>query len=149
MTSTQVLSLQTSPSSLTDLFDTYFATLRSLLDHCGPLLTKTSKSSHTAPTPSITIEILSLKTASRRLERTYIASHSIFHFKLFRSATNRYHKFTSAAKKSFHSSLVHSSSSIPCGLLKTINKISHRSANRYLLTSSPGCHTTVICHLLL
>ena len=41
----------------------------------------------------ITTEILSLTSARRRLERTYIASHSIFDLKLLRSATNRYHKF--------------------------------------------------------
>ena len=76
-----------------------------------PLLTKTNKSSCTAPTPWITIEILSLKSARRHLERTYIASHSIFDLKLLRPATNRYHRFIAADKKSFYASLVQSSSS--------------------------------------
>ena len=61
------------------LLDSYFATLCSLLDHHSPLLTKNNKSCRTAPTPWITTEILSLKSARRRLERTYIASHSFFH----------------------------------------------------------------------
>ena len=73
----------------------------------SPLLTKTNKSSCNAPTPWITTEILSLKSVRRHLERTYIASH----IKLLRSATNRYHKFIAAAKKSFYASLVQSSSS--------------------------------------
>ena len=57
----------------------------------------------------ITTEILSLKSACRRLERTYIASHSMFYLKLLRSSTNRYHKCIAAAKKSFYASLVQSS----------------------------------------
>ena len=61
------------PSCLPDLLDLFFATLRLLLDHHAPFLTKTNKSSRTAPTPWITPEILSLKSARRRLERTYIA----------------------------------------------------------------------------
>ena len=87
------------PSCLLDLLDLFFATLRSLLDHHAPLLTKTNKSSRTAPTPWITPEILSLKSARRRLEHTNIASHSIFDLKLLRSFTNRYHKFIAAVKK--------------------------------------------------
>ena len=95
-------SLITIPCScLPDLLDLFFANLRSLLDHHVPLRTKTNKSSRTAPTPWITTEELNLKSARRRLERTYIASHSIFDLKLLRSATNRYHKFVAAAKKSF------------------------------------------------
>ena len=90
-----------SPSCLPDLLDLFFATLRSLLDHHVPLLTKTNKSSRTAPTTWITLEILSLKSVRRRLERTYIVSHSIFDLKLLRSSTNRYHNFIAAAKKSF------------------------------------------------
>ena len=87
------------PSCLPDLLDLFFATLRSLLDHHARLLTKANKSSRTAPIPWITPENLSLKSARRRLERTYIASHSIFDLKLLRSSTNRYHKFIAAAKK--------------------------------------------------
>ena len=63
---------------LPNLFDSFFATLRSLLDHHAPLQIKTKKSSLTAPTPWIITEILSLTSARHRLERTYIASHSIF-----------------------------------------------------------------------
>ena len=63
------------PSRLPDLLDLFFATIRSQLDHHDPLLTKTNKSSRTTPTPWITLEILSLESARRRLERTYIASH--------------------------------------------------------------------------
>ena len=48
--------------------DSLFTTLRSLLDHHASLLAKTNKSSRTAPTPWITTEILSLKSARRRLE---------------------------------------------------------------------------------
>ena len=101
------------PGCLPDLLDSFFTTLRSLLDHHAPLLTKTNISSRTAPTPWITTEILSLKSVRRRLERTYIASHSIFDLKLLRSATNRYHKFIASAKKSFYASLVQSSSKHP------------------------------------
>ena len=57
--------------------------------------------------------------------------------KLLRSATNHYHKFISFAKKSFYSSLVHSSSSNPRALWKTINKILHRTVNCSPTTLSP------------
>ena len=70
-------------------------------------------------------------------ERTYIASHSIFDLKLLRSSTNRYHKFIAAVKKSFHATLVQSSSSKPRALWKIINNILHKTVNRSLLTSSP------------
>ena len=126
-----------SPSCLPDLLDLFFAILRSLLDHYASVLTKTNKSSRTAPTPWITPEILSLKSARRRLERTYIASHSIFDLKLLRSSTNRYHKFKAADKKSFYAALVQFSSSKPRALSKTINNILHVTANRSLPTSSP------------
>ena len=102
-----------------------------------PLLTKTNKSSRTAPTPWITPNIFSLESARRRLERTYIASHSIFDLKLLRSSTNRYHKFIAAVKKSFYAALVQSSSSKPRALWKTINNILHRTANHFLPTSTP------------
>ena len=83
-----------------DLLDLFFVTLRSPLDHETPLLTKTNKSSRSASTPWSAPEILSIKSARCRLERTYIASHSIFYLKLLRASTNRYHKFIAAAKKS-------------------------------------------------
>ena len=105
--------------------------------HYAPFLTKNNKFSRIAPTPWITHEILSLKSARRRLKRTYIASHSIFDLKLLRSSTNRYHKFIAAAKKSFNAALVQSSSCKPRALWKTINNILHRTANRFLPTSSP------------
>ena len=95
--------------------------------------------------PWITTEILILKTARRCLVHTYIASHSIFDLKLLCSATNHYHKFISAAKKSFYSSLVHSSSSNPHAFWKTITKILHRTANHSLFTSSP---LAALSHLL-
>ena len=95
------------PSCLPDLLDLFFTTLRSLLHHHAPLLTKTNKSSRTASTPWITPAILRLESARHRLERTYIASHSIFDIKLLRSSTNRYHKFIIAAKSN---STLHSSS---------------------------------------
>ena len=98
MTSTPVLLLLNLPAACPTCSTHFFKTLNSLLDHHAPLLTKTNKSSRTAPAPWITTEILSLKSACRRLERTYIASHSIFYLKLFQSATNRYHKFIAAAK---------------------------------------------------
>ena len=86
------------PSCLLDLLNSFFATLASLLDYRAPLLTKTNKYSRTAPSPWITTDILSLKSARRRLEHACIASHSIFDLILLRSATNRYHKFIAAAK---------------------------------------------------
>ena len=76
------------PSCLLDLLETYFASHRSLLDHHTPLFTKTNKAFRTAPTPRISNEILSLKTARRHLERIYIALHFILDIKLLRSATN-------------------------------------------------------------
>ena len=138
-TSTQVLSLQTVPAAcpicLTN-FSQPFAHY-SIITPPPPLLPKINNYSRTAPTLWITTEILSLKSARRCLERTYIASHSIFDLKLLRSATYRYHKFIAAAKKSFNASLVQSSSSKPRALWKTINNILHRTANRSLPTSSP------------
>ena len=123
------------PCCLPDLPDSFFVTLRSLLDDHASF-TKTNQSSLTAFTSWITNEILSLKSARRRLECTYIVSHSVFYLKLLRSATNRYHKFIAATKKSYYASLVQSSSK-PRALSKTINNILHRTANRSLLTSSP------------
>ena len=134
-TSTQVLSLQTLPAACLICL-TFFCNPSLTTRSTRPHLTKTNKSSRTAPTPWITTEILSLKSARRRLERTYIASHSIFGLKLLRSVTNRYHKFIAAAKKSFYASLVQSSSSKPRALWKTINNILHRNAIRSLPTSS-------------
>ena len=97
-TSTQVLSLQTLPAAC-PICSTYFSQPFAHYTIIMPsLLTKTNKSSRTTPTPWITPEILSLKSARRRLERTYIASHSIFDLKLLRSSTNRHHKFIVAAK---------------------------------------------------
>ena len=109
-TSTQVLSLQTL-SDACPICSTYFSQpfAHYSIITPPPLRTQTNKSSRTASTPWITTEIISIKSARRRLERTYIASHSIFDLKLLRSATNRYHKFIAAAKKSFNHSLVQSS----------------------------------------
>ena len=96
------------PSCLPDLLDLFSQPF----DHYSIITPPPStKSSRTASTPWITPEILSLKSARCHLERTYIASHSIFEFKLLRSSTNRYHKFIAAAKKSFYAALVQSSSS--------------------------------------
>ena len=113
-TSTRVLSLQTLPAAC-PICSTYFSQpfAHYSIITPPPLLTKTNKSSRTASTPWITPEILSLKSARRRLERTYIASHSILDLKLLRSSTNRYHNFIAAAKNSFHAALVQSSSSKP------------------------------------
>ena len=122
-TSTQVLSLQTLPTAC-PICSTYFRNPSLTTRSSRPLLTQRNKSSHTAPTPWIIPEILSLKSARCRLERTYIASHSIFDLKLLQSSTNRYHKllwssanhyhkFIAAAKKSFYAALVQSSSSKP------------------------------------
>ena len=111
-TSTPVLSLQTLPAACPiclTYFSQPFAHYSIITPH---LLTKTNKSSHTAPTPWITPEILSLKSSRRRLERTYIASHSTFDLKMLRSSTNRYHKFITAAQKSFYASLVQSASAL-------------------------------------
>ena len=134
-TSTKILSLQTlsvaCPTCSTH-FSQHFAhyLIITLLSSPKPINPRTT------PTSWITTEIFSLKSARRRLERTYIASHSIFYLKLLRSANNRYHKFIAAAKKSFYASLVQSSSK-PRALWKTINSIVHRTANRSLPTSSP------------
>ena len=125
------------PSCLPDLLDLFFAIRRSLLDHHAPLLTKTNKSSRTASTPWITTEIFSLKSARRRQEHTYIATHSIFDLELLLSATNHHHKFIAAARKSFNASFILSSSSKPRALWKTVNNILQRTANRYLPTTSP------------
>ena len=114
-TSTPVLSLQTLPAAC-PVCSTYFSQPFAHYSIITPLLTKTNKSSRTASTPWITPEILSLKSARRRLERTYIVSHSIFDLKLLRSSTNRYHKFIATAKKSFYTELVQSSSSKPRAL---------------------------------
>ena len=118
-TSTPVLPLQTLPAAC-PICSTYFRNPSFTTRSSRPLLTNTNKSSHTVPTPWIIPEILSLKSARRRLERTYNASHSFFDLKLLRSSINRYHKFIAAAKKSFYATLVQSFSSKLRALWKTI-----------------------------
>ena len=126
------------PSCLPDLLDLFFATLCSLLDRHAPSSPKPINPLVLLPLLGSPLpELLSLKSARGRLERTYIASHSIFDLKLLRSSTNRYHKFIAAAKKSFYAALVQSSWSKSRTLWKTINSILHRTANRSLPTSSP------------
>ena len=128
--------LITNSLSTFQTYSTYFTRLCSPLDHYASLLTTTNKSSRTAPTAPtawITTEILSLKTARRRLERTYIQSHSIFDLNLLRSAPNHYQKFIAAAKKSFLSSLVHSSSSNP----RALEKLSTRSYTELQIAPYP------------
>ena len=103
----------------------------------APLITKSNKSSRTTLSPSITSEIIKLKSSRRRLERTYISSHSLLDFKILRTATNCYHRAISAAKKVYFSSRILSSLSNPRTLWKNINHILHRNINRTLPTSSP------------
>ena len=59
-----------------DMLDLFFVTLRSLLDHHAPLLTKTNKSSRIAPTPWITPEVLSLNPLDAGSRLTYFAQSS-------------------------------------------------------------------------
>ena len=150
MTSTQVLLLQNLSAVCLTRATHFFTTLRSLLDHHAPLLTKTNKSSRTTPIPWITTEILSPKSARRRLEHTYIDSHSIFYLKLLRSATNRYHKFITATKES-HS--MPNLSSPPHLNLELFGKLSITSNIELHIAPYPhhlsGCLTTAICHTLL
>ena len=87
--------------------------------------------------PWITSEIIKLKSSRRRLERTYISSHSFLDFKILRTATNRYHKAISAAKKTYFSSRILSSLSNLRTLWKNISHVLHRNSNRTLSTSSP------------
>ena len=109
---------------------------------------QTNKSSRTAPTSWITTEILSLKSARRRLDRTYIAS-LFFYLKLLRSATNRYHKFKAAAKSH---SMPHLSS-LPQLNLELFGKLSITSYTELQIAPShifpADCPTTAICHTLL
>ena len=97
------------PLTLTDLHDAYFTTLRSLLDRHAPLITKSIKYSRTTLSPWIPSEIIKLKFSRRRLERTYISSHSLLDFKILCTATNRYHRAISVAKKTYFSSRILSS----------------------------------------
>ena len=57
-----------SPSTLTDMSDSHFTTLRSLQDIHAPVDTKTSNSSRTTPSPWITSHNLKLKSSRRRLK---------------------------------------------------------------------------------
>ena len=118
---------------------------RSLLDNYAPLLTKTNKTSRTAPTPWITTEILNLKPALRRLELTYIVSHSITDFKLLRSATNHYHKLISAPRSHSTPRL-----STPHPTLELFGKNltqNCKSLPTHIISS--GCPISATCHLLL
>ena len=101
------------PVTLTDLLDSYFTTLRSLLDRHAPLITKSNKSSRTTLSTWITSEIIKLKSSHRRLERTYISSHSFLDFKILCTATHRYRRAISAANKAYFSSRILSSQSNP------------------------------------
>ena len=122
------------PVTLTDLLDSYFTTLRSLLDRHEPLITKSNKSSRTTFSPWITSEIIKLESSRRRLESI---SHSFLDFKILRTATNRYHRAISAAKKAYFSSRILSSLSNPRTFWKNINHILHRNTKRIIPTSSP------------
>ena len=106
------------PVTPTELFESYFTTLRSLLDRHAPLITKSNKSSRTTLSPWITSEIIKLKPSRRRLEHTYISSHSLLDYKILRTATNHYHRAISAAKKAYFSSRILSSLSNPRTLWK-------------------------------
>ena len=90
-----------------------------------------------------------IKSDRRHLERTYIASHSIFDLKLLRSATNRYHKFIVAAKKLFYAALIQSFTFKPRALWKTINNNTQnwKSLPTHIIPS--GCPITAICHIIL
>ena len=131
-TSTQVLSLQTLPAACPICLTYFWQPFAHYLIITPP----------SAPKPINPLALLPLlgsplKSSVLSLERTYIASHSIFYLKLLRSSTNRYHKFIATAKKSFYAALVQSSSSKPRALWKTINNILRRTANRSLPTTSP------------
>ena len=92
------------PLTLTDLLDSYFTTLRSLL--FSPCTTHyiSNKSSLNTLSPWLMYEIIQRKSSRRRLERIYNSCHSLLDFKILRIATNCYHRAISAAKKAYFSS---------------------------------------------
>src|SRR6218665_517578 len=116
------------------LLCSYNATLSSLLDKHAPIITKSGSHSNN---PWYTSYIQAFKSFRRRLERTYKRTRDPQLLSELKSATNRYHNLLATAKKKFYSSLVHSRSSNPRLLWKTINQLLHRNSSSPLPNSLP------------
>src|SRR6218665_684028 len=122
------------PSSLDDLLCSYNATLSSLLDKHAPVITKSGSHSNN---PWYTSYLQAFKSFRRRLEHTYKCTRDPQLLSELKSATNRYHRLLATAKKKFYSSLVHSRSSNPRLLWKTINQLIHRNSSSPVPNSLP------------
>ena len=85
----------------------------------------------------MTDELITFKKHRRHLERVYASSHTTQDFSLLRTATNRYHKLITHAKRLYNSNLVQSTISNPRLLWKTINSILHRKPSRALPSTIP------------
>src|SRR6218665_3160695 len=71
------------------------------------------------------------------IERTYKRTRDPQLLSELKSVTHRYHNLLATAKKKFYSSLVHSRSSNPRLLWKTINQLLHRNSSSPLPSSLP------------
>ena len=69
----------------------------------------------------MTPDLLHFEKTSHHLERVYRSTHSPLDFKVLRTATNKYHKLISLAKRTYNSNLILSSFSNPRLLWSTIN----------------------------
>jgi Reverse transcriptase (RNA-dependent DNA polymerase) len=123
------------PSTLDNLLSSYNTTLSTLLDKHAPLITKSGSHSKN---PWYTSYLQSLKSFRRRLERNYKRTRDPQLLSALKSATNKYHNLLASAKKRFYSSLVHSRSSHPRLLWKTINQLLHRNSSSPLPNSLPS-----------
>jgi len=123
------------PSSPDDLLSSYNTTLSMLLDKHAPIITKSGLHSSN---PWYNSYLQAFKSFRRRLERTYKRTRDPQLLSSLKTATNKYHHLLAMAKKKFYSSLVHSRSSNPRLLWKTINQLLHRNYASPLPNSLPS-----------
>lgn len=112
------------PSGLSELVNSYNATLSSLLDKHAPVKHKTVSSKPTNPwyTPALH----DLKSACRRLSRIWSHSRSVADLTRLRTAMNHYHASIIKAKRSYFASLVSANRSNPRKLWSVVNSLLHR-----------------------
>ena len=123
------------PSSLDDLLSSYNTTLSTLLDKHAPIITKSGSHSKN---PWYNSYLQAFRSFRRRLERSYKRTRDPELLSALKSATNRYHQLLATAKKTIYSSLVHSRSSNPRLLWKTIIQLLHRNSPSQLPNSLPS-----------
>src|SRR6218665_3859830 len=126
--------LNNPPTDPNDLLSAYNSTLSDLLNKHAPVITKPE--TH-AKNPWFSSFLQALKSSRRRLERAYKQSRDLDILKKLKTLTNRYHSQLLSAKKRYLSSLVHSNSSNPRNLWKTVNNLLHRGNSNPLPDSIP------------